>query len=51
MAYTFNVSVILENPTDDKLVVSIPRGTIFEPSTTHLSFQRAVYLTGLHLPT
>jgi hypothetical protein len=40
--YSFKVSVTLENKTKTEQVVSIPRGTILEPESTHLSYQSAV---------
>ena len=40
--YEFNVSVTLENLGKKEQVVSIPRGTLLEPESTHLSFQSAI---------
>jgi hypothetical protein len=52
MPYEFTVSMTLENPSDTERVVTIPRGTLIEPQSTHLSFQSAViardYVFQLH---
>jgi hypothetical protein len=40
--YEFTVSMTLENATSKEQLVSIPRGTIIEPESTHLTFQSAV---------
>ena len=40
--YSFQVAMTLRNPTTKEQVVSIPRGTMIEPESTHLSFQSAV---------
>lgn len=40
--YSFNVSITLENNTSKEQTVSIPRGTIIEPESTHLSYQSAI---------
>ena len=40
--YTFQVSITLTNSTNVEQVVRIPRGTIIEPHSTHLSYQSAV---------
>jgi hypothetical protein len=40
--YSFSVTMTLTNPSDTEQIVSIPRGTIIEPESTHLTFQSAV---------
>ena len=40
--YAFNVTMTLENASTKEEVVSIPRGTLIEPESTHMSFQSAV---------
>jgi hypothetical protein len=40
--FQFKLSMTLENPSDSERVVSIPRGTLIEPESTHLSYQTAV---------
>ena len=40
--YTFQVTMTLTNPGDSEQVVSIPRGTIVEPDSSHLAFQSAI---------
>lgn len=40
--YEFHVTMTLENPGNQEQVVSIPRGTLIEPESTHMSFQSAV---------
>ena len=40
--YSFRTSMTLDNPKASEVVVTIPRGTIIEPESTHLSFQSAI---------
>jgi len=40
--YAFNVTMTLENAGTEEQVVSIPRGTLIEPESTHMTFQSAV---------
>lgn len=40
--YAFQVTMTMANPTATEQIVSIPRGTIVEPESTHLTAQSAV---------
>jgi len=40
--YQFQTTITLENPNDKELIVSIPRGTLIEPKSTHLTYQSAI---------
>ena len=40
--YAFPVTITLKNPTGTEQIVNIPRGTIIEPQSSHLTYQSAV---------
>jgi hypothetical protein len=40
--YAFQVTMTMTNPTTTEQIISIPRGTIIEPESTHLTAQSAV---------